>query len=159
MDVIQYLTEALKVGDFNVDDWLKKGQGIKRIKMPQLPKENFPQFLMHFARKYKIKEMKVPVSKLKPIQCEVNMEKVKKMAKKGIGLDRTYLVSKDYGIADGTHGVLSVLLSNPDHEVKVYRTNLPCRKMIEILNKMKGTHNADINENEDEFFNIDFEWK
>ncbi len=158
MEIKEYLENALineSLDSFDVDGWLKRGKGIKRNRMPQLPKENFSSFLMHFARKYKIKEMTVPVSKLKPIQGEVNMEKVKNMIGKKKASKRSFFVSKDYGIADGTHGVLSLMMKDPNTMVKIYKTNVPCGKMIEILNKMKHSHNAELNES---FEKIDFEW-
>ena len=158
MRIDEFLNDAIEKDGFDVDGWLKQSKGIKRDKMPQLPKENMSDFLIHFAKKYKVKRMVVPVSKLKPIQNEVNMEKVNRMMGKDKASKRTYFVSKDYGIADGTHGALSIMMKDPNTDVNIYRTNLPCKKMIEILNKMKYSHNAGINEDNSEP-KIEFEWK
>lgn len=148
MNISDYLTESLKES-FDLDNWIKKGNGIPRNRMPQVDSDSMDYVIMHMANKYKVKKMRVPISRLKPIQSEINIDKVKKMSDNSDSLNRNYIVSNKFGLADGTHGIASLLIndkSNDEQLVTVYKTNIPCKKLIEIMNKLKVTYKKEINE-------------
>lgn len=144
MNITDFLVESSN--DFDLDEWIGKGLGVKRNKMPQIDSDQMDYVLMHLSKKYKIRKMVLPVSKLLPIQSEINKDKVMKMVKKGKSPKMPFLISKNYRLCDGTHSVASQLMTNPNNEVTVYRSNLECKKLIEILNKLKVTYKKEINE-------------
>ena len=144
-DIVNFINESVEI---DVDDYLSQSIGIPRNRMPQLPKEHFDTFLMHFSNKYNVKKMKVCISKLKPIQNEVNIDKVKSIIDDDVDDEnQIFFVSKEYGLVDGTHRHLASLSKDPTKEVNIYRTNLSSKKTIEILNKMKHSFNKGIDEN------------
>ncbi len=150
MNISDYINESLNES-FDFDGWLSKSSGLSRNKMPQVDKDAMDYVLLHMARKHKITKKQVPISRLRPIQSELNMDKVNKMVKGGDAINRTYIVSNKYGLADGTHGIASLLAndkSNDEQLVTVYRTNLPCKKLIEIMNKLKVTYKKEIHESQ-----------
>lgn len=144
MNITVFLNESF--GEFSINDWITKGLGVKRNRMPQIDKDQMDYCLMHLSNKYKVQKITIPVNKLLPIQSEINMEKVEKMVKGKSKAKVPFLVSKDYRLCDGTHSVASLLLQNPKKEVTVYRTNLEEKKLIEILNKLKVTYKKELHE-------------
>lgn len=147
MSITDYLNESFSE-KFSIEDWINKGLGIKRNRMPQIDSDHLDYCLLHLSSKYKVKKMVIPVSKLLPIQSEINLEKVNKMVKKGKKPKTPFLLSKDYRLSDGTHSAASLMLQDPNAEVTVYRTNLESKKLIEVLNKLKVTYKKEINESE-----------
>lgn len=145
MNITTFLNESNN--DFSIEDWISKGLGLKRNRMPQIDSDHLDYCLMHFANKYKVQKITIPVSKLLPIQSEINLEKVQKMVKKAKAPKTPFLVSKDFRLCDGTHTAAALLLQNPNTEVVVYRTNVESKKLIEILNKLKVTYKKELNEN------------
>lgn len=150
MNITDFLSESL-VGDFDINKWIKQGIGLSRNKMPQIDSDQMDYVILHLSNKYKLRKMIVPVSKLLPLQSEINLEKVNKMVKKITKKNKftqkiPFLVSKDYRLCDGTHTAASILSTNSNMEVVIYRSNLESKKLIEILNKLKVTYKKEINE-------------
>lgn len=155
MNITDYINESLNESNnsYDLEKWISRGQGLTRNRMPQVDNDAMDYVLMHMANKYKVKKLQVPVSRLRPIQSELNFDKVNKMAKKDDAINRKYIVSSKYGLADGTHGIASLLVndkSNDEQMVTIYKVNLPCKKLIEIMNKLKVTYKKEIHESKNE---------
>ena len=137
MTVIQ-IAEAL---GFSYETKLQDNIGIPRSKMPQIHSRlALADVIAKLSTKYSVKPTTMQLGSLKFTQNEINQDKVKKMIDKGIDDDPFYIVSKENRLADGHHTYASQLeIDGSKHRVEVYKVDLPIKKLLDVLNKMKHT--------------------
>ena len=146
-----YTTEVaynlLKADNFDDKDYISYSEDLPRARMPQIPKEEIDSIIIHFGNKHGgLRKTSCPIKKLMPTQNEIDMDKVRKFIRKNDHnwKERRYIVSKDFKLADGHHDIVTGLIEDPDSEVTIYKSRLPIRKLIEVLNKMKVSNREDI---------------
>ena len=145
----QYILENQNSEELGFDfkRFFRNSPNIPRSRMPQIPYEHFDDFLIHFANVHTLKKVKKRVGDLKPIQSEVNIDKIKEKISKGpLDYEPKFLLSRYNQIADGHHGLVQLQMEDPDREVWCYRTNLKPKKLVGILNMMKLSYNKDLND-------------
>lgn len=132
------LLKAEEEIDFNYKKYMKKSLKKKREDMPQIDPDDIDSFLIHFSDKYKVKKYTKKISELKPTQDDIIDEKItKKIKDKEDWKNRKYIISLDNYLVDGHHSWAQGLEFNPEQEVTVYRVNLPIRKLLSAVKKMK----------------------
>ncbi|WIC41527.1 hypothetical protein MA9V1_263 [Chryseobacterium phage MA9V-1] len=114
--------------------------------MPQIFDEHFDDTIADLERLYGVDVVTLPLAKLLPTQCEVNVDKIKAKMTDIDCSSLKFICSDDFHIADGHHSHVAGLLVEPDAEVKVYKVNVETRKLITALNRMKHTVSHNINE-------------
>ena len=127
----------------------KKSLGRSRESLPQIEKEDITDILMHFRKNgVSVKKKVAPIGKLKPSQKELNQEKIesKLESESNQWKGRTYICGRDNHIVDGHHDYAQGLEVDPEQEVRIYKVNLPTKKLIARLNGMKATGTKDITE-------------
>lgn len=127
----------------------KKNLGRSRNTMPQIDLEDFTDILLHFRRNnVSVKRKCVPIKTLKPSQTELNHDKIQDKINGNSDQWKTrwYMCGRDHHIVDGHHDYAYGLQTDPDHEVTVFRINLPTKKLIRRLNSMKATTNRELEE-------------
>ena len=131
----------------------KNSLGISRKDMPQIRRQyikNFVDFLR--ADQIKVVEKKIEVSKLKPTQNEINLDKVKlKYDEFSDSLDsiKPFIVSSDYHILDGHHQLFALKNIDKNMKVSCYFVDYPMLGIIEYAKSFPKTSYKSINE-EDE---------
>lgn len=134
----------------NLSFYKKPNLGRKRESMPQI--ENMDEVIIHFSDKVGsgkgVKKLKKSISKLKPSQDEVSIDKLKKMQEDGYDWrNRMYLISRDNYLMDAHHAYAIGLEEEPDYQVTCYKVNLPAKELIKRCNLLKNTKNVDISDN------------
>lgn len=129
--------QNINEAEFTKDGYIASSLGFKRSRMPQLPKDKLDTFLIHLADKYGAKRIEINPKRLKPIQGELDMDKVHSISKDSSFEIPAFITSTDLRIADGHHSHAALMLNGNTNNVVVYRTNLSAPKLIEVLNKMK----------------------
>lgn len=90
---------------------------------------------------------KVPIKFLKPIQNEINAEKVHGMLQNIESIKNDpFIVDKDNKILDGHHRLAALKQWNPDYIVKAIRVDIPIEDLIRAANDFEGSHNRGITE-------------
>ena len=120
-----------------IDRYTESSLGIPRSKMPQLDDSKIDEYVSHFASKYKLKKVKMPVGSLLPMQNEIDPGKVQSMDVKAE--DCRFFASKDNRIIDGHHRHVKLLHDDKNQEVTVYKTNLTPEKLRKVFRHMKST--------------------
>lgn len=112
---------------------LKHSLGIARKDMPQIRSANVPEFLKWLKTEHGIgtRNEKIPADKLKPIQREVNMDKVRALPT-GHSSDKPMIVSKDNYILDGHHRWMQAVMAG--EQLSIIRVNVG---MLELLKLSK----------------------
>ncbi len=91
---------------------------------------------------------KTPVKFLKPIQKQLNKEKVKDMLKDIDNLRRTvFIVAKDNELFDGHHRWAALMVWNKHFPVKVLRAQLPVEELILRAKEFSGSFSRNMFEN------------
>lgn len=133
----------------NLSFYTKQNLGRKRETMPQL---DMNDVLIHFSNEVGkgkgVKRIKKPLSKLKPAQEEVNLDKIIGMQKSGYDWrSHGFVISRDNYIMDGHHAYALGLEEEPDYPVNCYKINLPAKELIRRCNQLKNTKKEDIDGN------------
>lgn len=120
-----------------------------RKDLPQINKSDIDELILHFQNVAKVRKIKIPLSKLKPAQSELNFQKIKDKlntnSRHWIG--RTYICSQDYRLIDGHHDYAHGLEVNPEQEVIAYKIILPFDKLIRRVKQMRISKKKDILDN------------
>ncbi len=123
--------------------------GITRDKMPQLPQHSGQDvgFCEHLRRKgVEVVRDHVPVGDLKATQKEVDVEKVRNMARQ-LKTDLTFqrkaakplIVSSDHHILDGHHRWAAQKLLDAKKETQVHRVDMKMPKLLELARRFPGS--------------------
>jgi len=127
------LTNELKIEKPDVKNW-----GIPRDKMPQVHKDNYPEFLDYLSDNgVTFNKTTMPASDIKPIQGEFSDAGVVKALVKRKTKKPSILSSDNY-IIDGHHRWLASL--NTGNDVLVYKTNIPASQLLELVLKFPKTY-------------------
>ena len=127
------LTNELKIEKPDVKNW-----GIPRDKMPQVHKDNYPEFLNYLSDNgVTFTKTTMPASDIKPIQGEFSDAGVIKALVKRKTKKPSILSSDNY-IIDGHHRWLASL--NTGTDVLVYKTNIPASQLLELVLKFPKTY-------------------
>ena len=136
---IEWVNENALLDKFDYEAYFDNALHYKRSQMPQIDFEHLDDVLMHLSSKYKVTKLRKKLSELLPTQCEVNVDKIKSKLNDFSIDGLKFVTSKDFHIADGHHSHICGLVTNPDAEVVVYRTNLDIQKLLKVLNALKVT--------------------
>jgi hypothetical protein len=124
---------------------------LDRDKLPQIPKDevrNFIKFMEDHG--VSMEEMSVPANKLKPIQNEVNKDKVKNMVK---NFDKEFkdgwpslICSEDMYILDGHHRWIAHAVARPDENVGILCFKCPIKDLLRLGHEFEGSFTKTIDE-------------
>ena len=122
---------------------------IKRKDMPQVSGDNIPEMLAIFSENdIPFKKIKIQCDILKPIQDDINVEKVKAISKSIIKDDKMkpIIVSSDNFIIDGHHRWLAFKHLNKEYinSIKIGFTKLPA---LQLFNKVSNNLDEAISKN------------
>lgn len=127
------LTNELRIERPDVGNW-----GIPRDKMPQVHKDNYPEFLDYLSDNgVTFNKTTMPASDIKPIQSEFSDAGVVKALVKRKTKKPSILSSDNY-IIDGHHRWLASL--NTGNDILVYKTNVPANQLLELVLKFPKTY-------------------
>lgn len=119
-----------------------ESMGIPRVKMPQIPPEQFNAFMERLAAKGIRSEMTtMPVGEMKPSQGEIGVEKIAKNALKSDKKlsKKTIVVSADDYIVDGHHGWAGALVGQgKNFEMNALKIQMPIRELLDEARNMPG---------------------
>jgi hypothetical protein len=119
---------------------------LPRNALPQIPNNKVEEFCEFInGQDIDIVRGKVDTDKLKPIQSEVNMDKVKNMLSDTAALDKPMIISKDGGILDGHHRWIANKMNEND-KVNVIKCNCSMRDLIELGHEFDGSFVKSIKE-------------
>ena len=125
---------------FKYNSYMGESLGRNRADMPQINESDLDSLLIHFSGNSKdagVTKSTMKLSKLKPSQDDINVDKVIDGLTNDNWKERNYVVSKDNYIVDGHHSWASGLEINPDEEVTVYKVNLPIKELIRRTKLLK----------------------
>lgn len=146
-----FLTESLNdmIVPLKYNSFMHYNIDRERISMPQIPHERVDDFLIHFSDKYRVQKCTMDICNIKPSQKEMDVNKVIGMYKDRSfkPTDNVFVVSKDNYLVDGHHRWAAGLEEDDTQKVNVYKINLPIKKLLWILNKMKITNKEGIDKN------------
>jgi hypothetical protein len=114
--------------------------GIPRHLLPQIPKDeqdNFREFLEGNDVKTTLKRIKA--SALKPIQSEVNQEKVDQLKKEPQALAEPIIVSKGGYLLDGHHRWVAQKELDPDAKMLCIVCECSIRQLVELGHEFDGS--------------------
>ena len=117
---------------------------LPRNLLPQIPERLLPVFLhgLELAMVTYIKQT-VPVNILKPIQHELDWEKVKRIP---VGKDYTFICSEDYSIIDGHHRLAAIKNVSPMANVTIYKVNTDISQLLSLAHAFEGSFVKDLGE-------------
>jgi hypothetical protein len=110
---------------------------IPRFQMPQIKKENYPEFLRLLdLRNISIQRVKIPANQLLAAQNEINHDKVKEwMVSMPIeAREKPLLVSSDLYVLDGNHTWLAILNRDENASIDSWILGL---EMEDLLKEIK----------------------
>ena len=140
----EFLTESLndRIVPLKYNSFMQYNINRERISMPQIPQERVDDFLIHFSDKYRVQKCTMDIGSIKPSQKEMDDNKVIGMYKDRSfkPTDNIFVISKDNYLVDGHHRWAAGLEEDDTQKVNVYKINLPIKKLLWILNKMKITN-------------------
>lgn len=113
---------------------------LPRSALPQIPKEeqdNFREFLEGNDVKTSLKRIKA--NALKPIQAEVNQEKVDKFKKDPQLLAEPLIVSKDNFVLDGHHRWKAAMEIDSDQKMLCIVCDCSIRQLVELGHEFDGS--------------------
>lgn len=144
MDTLDSLEEQIQ----QIPDSLN----IPRSQMPQIRKDDINEF-MGFLKSngIKVEEIEIEVSKLKPTQNEINLNKVKVKHddfKESSSTLKPFMVSNDDHILDGHHQLYALKSLNGEMKVKAHRIDYPMLGIIDFAKKFPKTTYKSINEDQ-----------
>lgn len=119
----QFTLRGEKLHKFNVDDYLKRSKGYKRIHMPQLDYEQLIGSMSDLSKYFPVYKCMLPVKLMKPTQSEINMDKVvNNLATYGKQNPNEveFVLSKGNYLLDGHHRHVSLMLTDPEALVTCY---------------------------------------
>ncbi len=117
--------------------------GYKRADMPQVKKENYPEFMEYLEKNGArfTTEKDIPAKDLKPVQSEFSDAGIERQSKK-TGSRKPVIVSSDNYIIDGHHRWLVAL--NFEDTVDVIRVNMPVNQLLKLVLEFPKTYYKDI---------------
>jgi len=131
--------------------YLQYSCNIPRSKMPQIPREKAESIYNALEAKFGIVHKQMQLSDLRPTQNEINDGKVTSML---LGMDmlgdRTWFVSNDAHLMDGTHQWSALLQLNPKAIIEVCEIQAETLTILDYLNSLRAIEQVDINDNKDE---------
>jgi hypothetical protein len=145
----QTYTYAGKKITFDLEQYLSQSKGIKRIDMPQLNMEYVLELMPMFKDFVSVAKIELPVSQLKPTQCEINLDKVLMNIAKDSELgDLTFICSNDLHIIDGHHRHVHSLITDPTKMVTCYVFDIDMDELFTLFKSFSDVlePNKDINE-------------
>ena len=133
-------------------DQIPDSLNIPRCQMPQIKKDDINEFIGFLkSNGIKVEEVEMEVSKLKPTQNEINLNKVK------IKYDdfrdnatemKPFMVSKDDHILDGHHQLYALKSLNTEMRVKAHKIDYPMLGIIDFAKRFPKTTYKSINEDQ-----------
>lgn len=115
---------------------------IPRIEMPQIRRENIPEFLKHLrSQGIDVSERTVSVKSLKPTQNEINSDKVKEKYQKFVNgkEPKPFLVSYDNFILYGHHQLFALKALDDSIKTQCYVVGLKMSELLKIAHKYPKT--------------------
>lgn len=115
---------------------------IPRIEMPQIKRENIPEFLAGLRENgIEVSNRTVSIKNLKPTQNEINVDKVKEKYQKFVdGKEpKPFLVSYDNFILDGHHQLFALKAVDIDMKVSCYVVGLKMKDLLKLAYKYPKT--------------------
>ena len=132
-----------------------ENQGIPRIKMPQLDKQQTKAFIAHLKEQgYEVTKEKVRSDHLRATQEEISGAKVAEVANKlrtrfGGEVSKRLIVSKDDYVLDGHHHWAAKMgidyadgTAKGDTKLKVSRVDISITKLLKLANQFTGGKGA-----------------
>jgi len=135
-----------------LDEQIKKitnSLNIPRAKMPQISKSYINSFIDFIRGEgIKVKTIKIAVSKLKPTQNEINLEKVKSRYEYIVKTKdvKPFIISNDYHILDGHHQLFALYEIDKNMKIECQMIDYPMLGIIEYAKKFPKTTYKSINE-------------
>lgn len=139
--------------EFNLQKYLKDSLNITRDLMPQIDYDEFFKNYDLFDKYIRIMKLKVPANLLKPIQNEINLEKVvnklvkaKEEEEKNQNTERFFtndkvpffITSNDFHIIDGHHSHVQILMDEPTKLVDLYMFDLNATELYNFFTNLKS---------------------
>lgn len=117
--------------------------GIPRSEMPQIKSDKVDDFVNWLNKKGVACESgEMEVSKIKPTQAEMNVDKVA-LLMNGENLDhlkKRVILSKENRLFDGHHRWAALLFSDKENKIVYEKVDLPIRKLLELAKEYKHTN-------------------
>ena len=134
----------------SVNILVPRGQvSIPRYQMPQIEKKYYPEYFdLLSLRSIKVTRMRIPATKLRAAQSEIDMEKVRQWSKslpKG-ALDKPCIVSRDFYVLDGNHTWLAQLNHNSGSKIDCYLVDLGIHDLINTTGLFDKVTNKTVKE-------------
>jgi hypothetical protein len=108
----------------------KLSGGVDRDKMPQVPEDQYPEFLKWLQdHGVVVRTVKLHPSRLKPMQTAFDADKVRAMQKNPKALAKPLLVAKDGTVVDGHHRAIAHHANKTDAPAHVI--HLPKEKVFQ----------------------------
>jgi len=122
----------------------------KRETLPQIDANNYEDIIKHFEDKVKVTKTKIALKNLKPVQDELNHEKVLNIMKDILygNKEIKFFISNDNYFCDGHHTWAGGLEVDENLSVDCFRIDLSIGELLRRLNIMKVTTKADQQDNE-----------
>ena len=141
--------EIMREVDVNADRGiieLEDGLGISRNELPQIKSTDVPEFIEWLeSQGMESFEASFPVGALKPVQKEINLEKVFSMAEKhkageiDLSKGKPLMTSSDEHIIDGHHRWYALRELDPKNEIDIIMIDSSVRKLIEFMKEFPKT--------------------
>ena len=141
--------EIMREVDTNADRGiidLEDGLGISRNELPQIKSTDVPEFIEWLeSQGMESFEASFPVGVLKPVQKEINLEKVFSMAEKhkageiDLSKGKPLMTSSDEHIIDGHHRWYALRELDPKNEIDIIMIDSSARKLIELMKEFPKT--------------------
>jgi hypothetical protein len=128
--------KALYFGKSEADVSKLRAGGKKRENLPQVPTAVMGGFLSALqARGIKVLKCLAPLKKLKPIQSEINEDKIAGMKQDGPPI----IISADFSVLDGHHRMVAAQRRDPDGTIKAYQVALPIKELLREAHAFEGS--------------------
>ena len=141
--------EIMREVDVNADRGvvdLEDGLGISRNELPQIKSTDVPEFIQWLdTQNIESFDASFPVGALKPVQKEINLEKVFSMAEKhrageiDLSKGKPLMTSSDEHIIDGHHRWYALRELDPKNEIDIIMIDSSARKLIELMKEFPKT--------------------
>ena len=141
--------EIMREVDANADRGvidLEDGLGISRNELPQIKSTDVPEFIQWLeSQNIESFDASFPVGDLKPVQREINLEKVFSMAEKhkageiDLSKGKPLMTSSDEHIIDGHHRWYALRELDPKNEIDIIMIDSSARKLIELMKEFPKT--------------------
>jgi hypothetical protein len=141
--------EIMREVDVNADRGvidLEDGLGISRNELPQIKSTDVPEFIEWLeTQNIESFDASFPVGALKPVQREINLEKVFSMAEKhkageiDLSKGKPLMTSSDEHIIDGHHRWYALRELDPKNEIDIIMIDSSARKLIELMKEFPKT--------------------